>query len=94
MTNPNRGANLLAVEKQEKIVLELEKDVDYPERPRGFVPRENDWFKVVPFRGYWIPIDENGKEGLPVIESLGRWLVGEDEFKNFRPAACWALRNA
>jgi hypothetical protein len=70
------------------------KDVDYPERPRGFTPRENDWFRVAPFKGYWLVTDEDGKEGLPVIEHLGRWLVGEDEFKSFRPAACWALRNA
>lgn len=68
------------------------KDVDYPERPRGFVPRENDWFKIIFVNGYWLPIDENGKEGLPVIEYRQKWLVGEDEFKSFRPAACWALR--
>ena len=71
----------------------LEKE-DYPERPRGFKPLENDWFKVLPLKGYWLPIDEDGKEGLPVIEYKGKWLVGECEFSRFRPAACWALRNA
>lgn len=71
----------------------LEKE-DYPERPRGFKPLENDWFKVLPFRGYWIPVSEDGKEGLPVIEYKEKWLVGECEFSRFRPAACWALRNA
>ena len=71
----------------------LEKE-DYPERPRGFKPLENDWFRVLPFRGYWLPVSEDGKEGLPVIEYKGKWLVGECEFSRFRPAACWALRNA
>lgn len=68
------------------------KDVDYPERPRGFVPRENDWLKVKFFNGYWLPYNDQGKEGLPVVEHKGKFLVDGEEFNLFRPAACWALR--